>query len=212
MKELLICDDHFMVRKGLVAICQTQFGLMQIDEASSCNELMSSLKRKQYTHVILDLVLSDGVTMEILPNIRGLYPGLRILVFSMQPSGLFRAGLARYGVTQYISKGAPERETLRQLQDFLYDSPSRVSPTSKPLEKTGFDRLTPRETEVLHYLLMGLGSAEIGNILNMKQNTISTFKRRILEKSNTKNVFELKELVAMHKDVFELSQTYNELR
>ena len=69
---------------------------------------------------------------------------------------------------------------------------------SKPLEKMAFDRLTPRETEVLHYLLMGMGSAEIGNILNMKQNTISTFKRRILEKSNTKNVFELKELAAIH--------------
>jgi two-component system, NarL family, invasion response regulator UvrY len=206
MKELLICDDHFMVRKGLVAICQTQFGLTSIDEASSCNELMRALKRKTYTHAIVDLVLSDGVTMEILPNIRCLYPELGLLVFSMQPFGMYRAGLARYGITQFISKAAPERETFRGLQDFLYNSPSRATDVAKPLEKTAFDKLTPRETEVLHYLLMGMGSAEIGNILNMKQNTISTFKRRILEKSNTKNVFELKELAAIHKDVFELSQ------
>ncbi|HEV2479554.1 MAG TPA: response regulator transcription factor [Puia sp.] len=209
MKELLICDDHLMVRKGLAAVCQTQWGLTSIDEVSSCNELMRALKRKPYTHVIMDLVLPDGVTIEILPNIRGLYPGLHILVFSMQPFGMYRAGLARYGITQFISKAAPERETFRQLQDFLYDSPSRVTEASKPTEKTAFDRLTPRETEVLHYLLKGMGSAEIGNILNMKQNTISTFKRRILEKSNTKNVFELKDLAAIHKDVFELS---NELR
>ncbi|HEX3935476.1 MAG TPA: LuxR C-terminal-related transcriptional regulator [Puia sp.] len=206
MKDLLICDDHFMVRKGLVAICQTQFGLTSIDEASSCNELMRALKRKTYTHAIVDLVLSDGVTMEILPNIRCLYPGLQLLVFSMQPFGMYRAGLARYGITQFISKAAPERETFRGLQDFLYNSPGRAADVAKPLEKMAFDKLTPRETEVLHYLLMGMGSAEIGNILNMKQNTISTFKRRILEKSNTKNVFELKELAAIHKDVFELSQ------
>lgn len=199
----MICDDHFMVRKGLVAVCQTQFGLTSIDEASSCSELMEVLKRKSFTHVILDLVLSDGVTMEILPNIRCLYPELNILVFSMQPSGLYRAGLARYGITQYISKSAPERQTIRQLQDFLYNSPVAVLKPPKPTEKTAFDKLTPRETEVLHYLLIGLGSAEIGHILNMKQNTISTFKRRILEKSNTKNVFELKELAAIHKDVFE---------
>jgi len=203
MKQVLICDDHLMVRKGLAAICQTQWGLTSIDEASSCNELMRALKQKAYTHVIMDLVVSDGVTIEILPNIRGLYPGLHILVFSMQPFGMYRAGLARYGITQFISKAAPERETFRQLQDFLYNSPGRQA--EKPAEKTAFDRLTPRETEVLHYLLMGMGSAEIGHILNMKQNTISTFKRRILEKSNTKNVFELKELAAIHKDVFELS-------
>jgi DNA-binding NarL/FixJ family response regulator len=206
MKEVLICDDHLMVRKGLVAICQTQFGLTSIDEASSCNELMRTLKKKQYTHAIVDLVLSDGVTLEILPNIRCLYPELHILVFSMQPFGMYRAGLARYGITQFISKAAPERETFKQLQDFLYNSPVRANEAAKPLEKTAFDKLTPRETEVLHYLLMGMGSAEIGNILNMKQNTISTFKRRILEKSNTKNVFELKELAAIHKDVFELSE------
>lgn len=206
MKELLICDDHLMVRKGLKAICQTQFGLIQIDEASSCNELMRALKQKQYTHAIVDLVLSDGVTLEILPNVRCLYPELQILVFSMQPFGMYRAGLARYGITQFISKAAPERDTLKQLQDFLYNSPARAAASSKPLEKTAFDKLTPRETEVLHYLLMGMGSAEIGHILNMKQNTISTFKRRILEKSNTKNVFELKELASIHKDVFELSQ------
>src|SRR6185437_4448141 len=210
MKELLICDDHLMIRKGLVAICQSQWGLTSIDEASSCNELMRALKRKTYTHVIMDLVLPDGVTMEILPNIRSLYPELHILIFSMQPLGMYRAGLARYGITEFISKSAPERETFRQLQDFLYDSPSRVSESAVPVEKTAFDKLTPRETEVLHYLLMGMGSAEIGNILNMKQNTISTFKRRILEKSNTKNVFELKELAAIHKDVFELSDDFSQ--
>lgn len=201
----MICDDHLMVRKGLVAICQSQWGLTSIDEASSCNELMRALKRKTYTHVIMDLVLPDGVTMEILPNIRGLYPELHILIFSMQPFGMYRAGLARYGITEFISKSTPERETFRQLQDFLYNSPRRAAEASGPVEKTAFDKLTPRETEVLHYLLMGMGSAEIGNILNMKQNTISTFKRRILEKSNTKNVFELKDLAVIHQNMLELS-------
>src|ERR1700743_2205376 len=136
MKELLICDDHLMVRKGLKAICQTQFGLNQIDEASSCNELMRALKKKSYTHAIVDLVLSDVVTLEILPNVRCLYPDLHILVFSMQPFGMYRAGLARYGITQFISKAAPERETFRQLQDFLYNSPVRANEAAKPLEKT----------------------------------------------------------------------------
>jgi DNA-binding CsgD family transcriptional regulator len=68
-------------------------------------------------------------------------------------------------------------------------------------EESLFDRFTPREKVVLHYLLLGLGSNEIADMLGMKQNTVSTFKKRILEKSDTRNVLELKELVAIHKEV-----------
>jgi DNA-binding NarL/FixJ family response regulator len=207
MKELLIADDHHVVRKGLIVICQSAFGLGQVDEAANCSEIMMALKRKQYTHAIFDLVLSDGMTLEILPNVRRLYPDLAILIFSMQPFGMYRAGLERYGVTTYISKAAPERETMRGLQDFFYNT-AGVKPGIQGDPMDGilpgdslFDRFTPREKVVLHYLLLGLGSNEIADMLGMKQNTISTFKKRILEKSDTRNVLELKELVSIHKEV-----------
>lgn len=203
MKELLIADDHHVVRKGLIVICQSAFGLGQVDEATNCSEIMMSLKRKRYTHAIFDLVLSDGMSLEILPNIRRLYPNLSILIFSMQPFGMYRAGLERYGVTQYLSKAARESETLRGLQDFLYNACSvKPDPADGMIpEASLFDRFTPREKVVLHYLLQGLGSNEIADMLGMKQNTISTFKKRILEKSDTRNVLELKELVSIHKEV-----------
>ena len=207
MKELLIADDHHVVRKGLIVICQSAFGLGQVDEATNCSEIMMALKRKRYTHAIFDLVLSDGMTLEILPNVRRLYPNLAILIFSMQPFGMYRAGLERYGVTKYISKAAPERETLRDLQDFFYNTANVKSDIqSDPMDsilpgESLFDRFTPREKVVLHYLLLGLGSNEIADMLGMKQNTISTFKKRILEKSDTRNVLELKELVSIHKEV-----------
>ena len=201
--DLLLADDHSMIRKGLSILCQRQFGVPRIDEVSSCSDLMKALRKKKYTHAIVDLVLSDGVTLEILPNIRHLYPDLNILVFSMQPSGMYRSGLARFGITNFVSKGAPERETFRQLEAFLGNACSMHAVDSASPAAAAFARLTPRETEVLHYLLMGLGSAEIGKILNMKQNTISTFKKRILAKSNARNVLELKEMAAVHKDVFD---------
>jgi len=199
--ELLLADDHSMIRKGLSILCQREFGIPRIDEVSSCSDLMKALRKKDYTHAIIDLALSDGVTLEILPNIRHLYPQLNILVFSMQPSGMYRSGLARFGIANFISKAAPERETFRQLGEFLGSMDISPADTASP---AAFPRLTPRETEVLHYLLMGLGSAEIADILNMKQNTISTFKKRSLAKSNARNVLELKEMAAVHKDVFDL--------
>ena len=199
MKQVLIVDDHVMVRKGLMVICQTQFGIKDIDEASSCNGLMVALKKKDYTHAIIDLVLTDGTTLEIIPNIRRLYPDLKILVFSMQAFGMYRATLEKYGIRSFISKGAPEKETIRQLQDFLYND--NDTPRSHSAVKTALDKFTPREIEVMHYLLQGKGSNEIATTLNMKQNTVSTFKKRIFEKSNTKTVIELKEWIELNQDL-----------
>ncbi len=201
MKELLVADDHRMIRKGLIITCQTEFGVKQIDEASSCNEIMVALKKKRYTHAIFDMVLTDGTTIEILPNIRNLYPDLRILILSMQSFAMYRTTLERYGVRQFISKTAPERETFKMLQDFFYNVPE--SGRRSGSGGTGLDKLTPREVEVLHYLLAGKGSNEIAETLNMKQNTISTFKRRIFEKSNTKSVLELKEWVSVNQHIFD---------
>ena len=199
MKRILVADDHSIVRKGLRVLCESQFGFTDVDEADNCNGLMKALKKKPYSHLILDIVLSDGLTLEILPNIRSLYPELAILVFTMQPLGIYRSALHHHGIKQYISKAAPEAETIRLLQDFLYDRVT-VNPVPDGLEgKPAFDNFTPREIEVLHYMLMGIGSVEIGNRLNMKSNTVSTFKRRIFEKSNTRNIMELKEFISLYR-------------
>jgi len=203
MRELLVADDHRMIRKGLIITCQTEFGIKQIDEASSCNEIMVALKKKRYTHAILDIVFMDGTTIEILPNIRNLYPGLKILILSMQPFAMYRSTLEHYGVRQFISKAASERETLKMLQDFFYNTAESVRRSGSG--ETVLDKLTPREVEVLHYLLEGKGSNEIAETLNMKQNTISTFKKRIFEKSNTKSVLELKEWVSLNQQIFDIN-------
>jgi DNA-binding NarL/FixJ family response regulator len=194
MSRLLIADDHSIVRKGIIVLCKTQFGLSEVEEASDCSQVMSALKRNKCTHLILDLVLSDGVTLEIMPNIRRLYPDLKILIFTMQPYEIYAAVLERYGVMEFIPKDAPEKETIRMLRNFLFGIEARQG-GGRLGEDNPFAGFTPREMEVLHYMLMGIGSVEIGNRLNMKSNTVSTFKRRIFEKSNTKNVIELKDLI-----------------
>jgi two-component system, NarL family, invasion response regulator UvrY len=203
MKELLVADDHRMIRKGLIITCQKEFGINQIDEASSCNEIMVALKKKRYTHAIFDMVFTDGTAIEILPNIRNLYPDLRILILSMQSIAMYRSTLERYEVRQFISKAAPERETLKMLQDFIYNAPESARRSGSG--ETVLARLTPREVEVLHYLLEGKGSNEIADAMNMKQNTISTFKRRIFEKSNTKSVLELKEWVSVNQHIYDIN-------
>src|SRR6187401_1607546 len=117
--EILIADDHSMIRKGLKLYMQVNLGYGDIHEAGSCNELMNELVKKKYTHLILDIILSDGNTLEVIPNIRRVYPDLQILVFSMQPAEIYGEALKQYGINYYLSKSVGDEEIILILKKFL---------------------------------------------------------------------------------------------
>ena len=71
---LLIADDHSMIRTGLKIFIQVNLGYKDISEVCTCNNLMKELVKKKYTHLILDIILSDGNTLEIIHNIIQVYP------------------------------------------------------------------------------------------------------------------------------------------
>ncbi|HVS95904.1 MAG TPA: response regulator transcription factor [Puia sp.] len=196
---ILLADDHSMIRKGLRSSFQFDLGYTNVTEVNSCNELMSQLKKKIFTHLILDINLSDGSSLEILPNIRRLYPRLQIAVLTMQPAAVFRNVLKQYGVFHFLHKAASEEDTTRMLSQFLQNEQPARLPADADGMSNPFLGLSSRELEVLHYLLKGSGTNEIGERLNLKQNTISTFKTRIFEKTGTRNIQELAELAHVYK-------------
>jgi len=176
-----------MIRKGLKLLLQLHLGFTEVSEVVSCNELMKELTRKKYSHLVLDIILSDGSALEILPTIRSLYPELRVMVFSMQPAEVYGKALKQYGIDHYLSKTTPEEDTM----------PSRDYPAPR-YPNNPFSALAPRELEILHYVLKGLGTKEIADTLNVKMNTISTVKNRIFEKTLTANLKELIELATLY--------------
>jgi two-component system invasion response regulator UvrY len=196
--QILLADDHPMIRKGLKLLLQLYLNLMDVSEVTSCNELMKELTKRKYTHLVLDIILSDGNSLEILPAIRKLYPELKILVYSMQPGEVYGKALYQYGIEYYLPKTTLEEETLRMLQRFLMnEQPVRDEATAK-YHNNPFAALAPRELEILHYLLKGLGTKEIAETLNVKMNTVSTVKNRIFEKTLSTNLKELMELASLY--------------
>ncbi|HET6996304.1 MAG TPA: response regulator transcription factor [Chitinophagaceae bacterium] len=196
--SILIADDHSMIRKGLKVFMQVNIGLSDVHEVASCNELMKELVKKKYTHLVLDIILPDGNTLEIIPNIRRVYPELSIMVFSMQPAEIYGEAVKQYGINYYMSKSVGEEEMLQLLQRFIQnESPLRKTPILQNNENP-FSALAPRELEILHYVLKGMGTKEIGETLNLKMSTISTIKNRIFEKTSAGNIKELIELASLY--------------
>jgi two-component system, NarL family, invasion response regulator UvrY len=191
---IIIADDHSMIRKGLKLHIQLNLGFSNIEEVGTCHELMRELVKKKYTHLILDIILTDGSTLEVIPNIRRVYPDLQILVFSMQPSEIYGEALKQYGIKYYLSKTVGDEEIIQVLQKFLLNE-TPVKKNNTPHPDNPFSTLAPRE---LHYVLKGIGTKDIAETLNLKMNTVSTIKSRIYEKTNAGNIKELLELATLY--------------
>ena len=145
--KILIADDHSMIRKGLKLNIQLSLGYTDIEEVATCNDLMKELVKKKYSHLILDIILSDGSTLEVIPNIRRVYPDLNILVFSMQPAEIYGEALKQYGINYYLSKSAGDEEMLLVLQKFLLnEAPVRRNDIHH--HDNPFKTLAPRELEI----------------------------------------------------------------
>ena len=193
-RKLLIGDDHPMIRKGLRVLFDHYFGDIEVKEACSCNEIMTELSHSHYSHLLLDVVLSDGTILEILPNIVSLYPHVKISIFSVQPAVIYRPVMKKYGIHFYISKTSVEDAIIVLLGEFLNNGCPPREEVFLSVPENPFSLLTARELEILHYILKGMGSNEIGRILNIKYNTVSTARSSIYEKSHTNNITELFEL------------------
>jgi two-component system, NarL family, invasion response regulator UvrY len=196
--SILIADDHSMIRKGLKLYMQLNLGYSDITEAGSCHDLMKELVKKKYTHLVLDIILSDGSTLEVIPNIRRVYPDMNILVFSMQPAEVYGEALKQYGIRYYLSKSSGEEEMLKVLQRFLHNEKPVQKASDMKFHDNPFKTLAPRELEILHYVLNGIGTKEIAEQLNLKMNTVSTLKTRIYDKTNAGNIKELIELATLY--------------
>jgi two-component system invasion response regulator UvrY len=195
--SILIADDHSMIRKGLKLLLMKQLDCKNVSEAGSCSQVMSELKNAVWTHLVLDVIFSDGSALEIVPTIRKLYPDIKILIFSMQPKEIYADAFRQYDVHYYLSKSLDEVDILKNLRRFLenetYPVNYKITTNTSP-----FSLLAPRELEILHYLLNGFKTQDIANTLNLGDSTVSTFKKRIFEKTGATNLAQLFELASLN--------------
>lgn len=191
-KSILLADDHSIVRKGLRLYISEMLGFKDVDEVENCNMLMAALQKRRYTHLVLDMVLADGHCIEVLPNIKTLYPELIIAIFSQQEPNPYLSLLAQYGIKKFIKKSSPEPIVIAGLTDLLNENKCDLYDGSA--KQTPFDTLTHRELEVLHYLLIGNKPSDIKNKLNISPQSVHTYTQRIHTKTNTENLVQLQNL------------------
>ncbi len=196
---ILIGDDHGMIRRGISLLIQMEIGEYRVTEADSCSKVMAELNKNYFTHLILDIIFADGNALEILPNIKKLYPSLKILIFSMQPPEIHGEAFKQSNISYYLSKTSHNETVVKVLTNFLNNNKNIEESNQIHSSINPFKNLSSRELQILHYMLNGFGTKQISETLNLKMNSVSTLKKRIFQKTESANFKALIDLCTLYK-------------
>jgi two-component system invasion response regulator UvrY len=204
-KKILLADDHAIVSKGLSYLFSLNFPECEITEARGLKEMLKLLSSDYFTHLILDLNLSDGCSLDYIPEIIKENPLLDILIYSMAPEDIFGRKILAMNTSGFLSKTASATEVVRAITIFLqggvYKSSQLKQLLSHSESKIGdniFLSLSASEFRVLALILKGKRTKEISNELKLADQTIGTFKSRIFKKLGTDNIFEINKLAELN--------------
>lgn len=194
MLRILIADDHSVVRKGLRQILLEEFLAADIAEVADADELFSRVLKEQWDVVITDISMPGRTGLEVLQQIRHLYPKLPILVLSIHPEDQYAIRVMKTGASGYLNKDLAPEELVKAVHRVLlgkkYITPSLAEKLAETLdqdaEKLPHEFLSDREFEVMRLLAAGSPVSEIAEKLSLSPTTISTYRSRVLTKMNAR--------------------------
>ncbi|MDB5199313.1 MAG: DNA-binding response regulator [Chitinophagaceae bacterium] len=199
MANILLADDHEIIRSGLKIFIEHHMPHAVIDEAWDGNSAFEKIKEKDYQLIILDVNMPHTDSFGLVSNIIALRPEANILMFSMNAEDIYAKKYLQLGVKGYLSKASSEAE-IRNAIDNVINAKKYISPelmqmlTEEALGKRSnnpFDDLSPREFEIVMHLIRGESISEICQALTLHSSTVGTFKARIFQKLHCTNIIDL---------------------
>ncbi len=193
MIDVLIADDHAVVRSGLRRILDETAGEIRVQgEARNGREVLALVEAQHWDVLVMDITMPGRSGLDILKDIRQLRPDLPVLILSMHAEEQFATRMLRAGASGYLNKeSAPEElvQAIRRVHDGgKYVSAAQaermVVELSGNPDQQPHERLSDREYEVLRQIGSGKTATEIARGLSLSVKTVSTYRSRILTKMN----------------------------
>jgi two-component system invasion response regulator UvrY len=206
MNRILVADDHSIVRFGLKTILETLFPDCKIDEAANGDDVIRLMREQIYQLILLDLIMPNTDTNNLIHFIRNSFSHTKVLVISMNEEHIYGMRTIQLGAHGYFKKDAPKEELehaiktvlsgKRYISNELTGMLIESSLEGKPANP--FDSLTPREFQVAMLILQDISPKQIGEALQIQYGTVNTLKHRIFDKLN----------IAGRKELVKLASAY----
>jgi DNA-binding NarL/FixJ family response regulator len=206
MIQVMIADDHRLVRRGIQEILRTSDDIDVCGAAANGDELFGLLRENLPDVLILDMAMPGLSGIELIRELCTTYPQLRILVLSMHNEGQFAARAIRAGAHGYVTKDADPTILLLAIHRIAlngkYIDPILVEAmVFDPPEETRLphESLSEREVQVLKLVVAGKSLNTIATELHLSPKTISSHKMRLMQKLGTESNMDLIRYAMRHQ-------------
>jgi two-component system, NarL family, invasion response regulator UvrY len=199
MINVVVIDDHAVVREGLKRIISENPGMAVSGEAGDGYEAMKVVKTNPCDVVLLDITMPNRNGLDVLKQIHAESPRLPVLVLSMHAEDQYAIRVLRAGAAGYLTKESAPAKLVQAIRKVVRGG-KYVSQTlaeklvfdlDTDMDKVPHETLSDREFQVLCMIASGKTVGDIAEELALSVKTISTYRVRILEKLQMKNNAEI---------------------
>lgn len=200
--NVMLVDDHPIVRQGLANLINAEDDLMVCAQAEDSQQALASIPEAKPDIVLIDLSLPDRSGLELVKEIRIRFPNLPMLVLSMHDEALYAQRALRAGAKGYVMKQEATEKVMdairRVLAGELFVSEkvaarlmSQAVGSKSGAGDNPLSRLSDRELEVFSLIGQGMGTRDIAGKLLLSIKTIEAHREHIKEKLNLRSGTEL---------------------
>jgi len=206
MINIILVDDHEIVRTGLKLIISKMPGIKIVAEAEDGQQAIDAVRQYQPDVVLMDVNMPVISGIEATRRISQHMPNTKIIILTVHAENPFPAQLLQAGASGYLTKGCAAEELEKAIKDVVVvgkyigtDIAQQMALSLLPGgESSPFDELSSREMEVMMLLAQGKRPREIADLLLLSPKTVATYKYRILEKLELENTIELAHFAIRH--------------
>lgn len=191
MINVLIIDDHAMFRSGLRKVLQDAPDIARVEETGEWRDGLALLERGDTHVLLLDINLPDTSGLDVLDTVHARFPAVHVVMLSMYAAPQYAIRALRNGAKGYVAKDMEASDLIAAIRnvnrgkkfitpavtDALLDSVNGLAPHPRPHE-----HLSARESQIMRMIVAGEALTAIAERLLINVKTVSTYRRRILEK------------------------------
>jgi DNA-binding NarL/FixJ family response regulator len=204
--NIIIADDHAVVRQGVRQILAAEPDMQVVGEARNFGETLEAVRDLEWDVLILDYFMPGGNGLQVLKQIQKSHPKRPVLILSMHPEEAIAVSALRAGAAGYICKDSAAEELPVAIRKAVsggkYVSTSLAEQLALELggasEGLPHESLSDREYRVMWMIASGKSIAHIAKELALSPNTVSTYRLRILKKLKVDNNADLVRYAVRH--------------
>jgi two-component system, NarL family, invasion response regulator UvrY len=197
--NVIIADDHAILRTGLKQILAETDDITVIAEAQTANEAIAFSRNDEADVLLLDISLPDRSGIDALKYIKKDNAKIAVLMLSMHREDQYAVRALKAGAAGYLCKQSASTDlvnaiyTVAKGKKFITPEVAEILANQMDAknEKAPHENLSDREFQTLTLIASGLSVGEIATKLSLSVKTISMYRARLLEKMQLKHNAEL---------------------